>query len=117
LSDVNMPGGSGPFMLKGLLNGASSPEIAFMSGGDVSEEDAMIIEYMMSDPRMLGMVKKPFDLERIRSLLVVASIRKGVLETGGVGQLADINDISEEIADETSRACQNYGIAVGGRAW
>ena len=115
LSDVNMPGGSGPLMLRGLLNGPSSPNIAFMSGGNISTDDAFLIEHMMQDSRMLGMVQKPLDLKKVEALLISAAVRQGLMKTGHLNDMRTVDDVAVGIADETARAFEAYGIAAGGR--
>ncbi|MBT3704622.1 response regulator transcription factor [Candidatus Peregrinibacteria bacterium] len=111
LSDVNMPGGSGPLLLKGLLNGPSSPNMAFLSGGDISPEDAFIIEMMMQDPRMLGLIKKTCSPEMLRTLMLAASVNQRILNASTYCD----DGVFDQITTETVRACRDYGVAVGGR--
>lgn len=67
ITDVMMPGMTGPEAVKKILQGVRTNAcVVFMTGGGLGELDCKILREILGDERVLGVIEKPFNIEDIR---------------------------------------------------
>lgn len=66
VTDIMMPGMTGPFAIKEIFRSTRSGAcVVFMSGGNLGNSDREILREILNDERVLGIIGKPFNKDDI----------------------------------------------------